>query len=162
MFHRRLLLILSLAAIATLATVAPAQADVYRWVDAQGRVHYSDLPVDGAVLVKSSTRSPTANRSASTPLTASERVATSNANIGEQLETDTAARAVQSDLARKRTEQCKSATERYERSITARRLYREGEKGAPRIFLSDAEIAQARVEARRERDATCGPAAATR
>jgi hypothetical protein len=68
---------------------------------------------------------------------------------------------VQEDLTKKRAEQCKEATERYDRSIAARRLYRDGKNGE-RIWLTDAEIEQARVEARRDRDAVCNPGATPR
>ena len=36
-----------------------AQADVWRWKDAQNKWHYSDVPVEGAELIKSTLRSPT-------------------------------------------------------------------------------------------------------
>ncbi|MCC6171981.1 MAG: DUF4124 domain-containing protein, partial [Gammaproteobacteria bacterium] len=36
----------------TLALMASlAQADVWRWKDAQGKWHYSDVPVEGAQLI---------------------------------------------------------------------------------------------------------------
>ncbi len=41
------------------AVTLPASADIYRWVDAQGRVHYSDKPVEGAQRVKGVDSRPT-------------------------------------------------------------------------------------------------------
>ncbi|MFB4203846.1 hypothetical protein KBTX_01388 [wastewater metagenome] len=42
------LTVLCLFAILVAAVAAPAAADVYRWVDDQGQVHFSDEPHDGA------------------------------------------------------------------------------------------------------------------
>jgi hypothetical protein len=159
-----------LAALATVLGTATANtsADVWRWVDSAGRVHYSDVPVEGAVRVKAAAprpagAAPTGNTTGggapaagAPPTLANQSVA-----INEQLQGEAAARAVQGDLAKKRAEQCKEATERYDRSIAARRLYRDGKNGE-RIWLTDAEIEQARVEARRDRDAVCNPGATPR
>ena len=62
---------------------------------------------------------------------------------------------MQSDLRKKRDEQCKEATARYDKSIAARRLYRE-DKSGQRTYLTDAEIEKARIEARTDRDTACG------
>ncbi|HNR23675.1 MAG TPA: DUF4124 domain-containing protein, partial [Steroidobacteraceae bacterium] len=49
---------LALIALAFLLAPLGAQADVYRWVDSRGEVHYSDRPVEGAVLVKTASPRP--------------------------------------------------------------------------------------------------------
>jgi hypothetical protein len=139
-----------------------ASADVWRWVDSTGRIHYSDVPVDGAVRIKSATtRRPesvgggvpgASGGPAAQPTLASNAVA-----IKERVQTEQASRDVQNDVLKKRAEQCKAATERYDRAIAARRLFREGKAGE-RVYLTDAEIAQSRMEARRDRDTACNPA----
>jgi hypothetical protein len=151
-----------IAAAMTLAFMASlAQADVWRWKDAQDKWHYSDVPVEGAELIKSSTRipPPQANNaepagtvSAAPPI---DRVAANAAAASDRVAAESTARQVQSDIAKKRQEQCKEATTRYERSITARRLFREGKDGE-RVYLTDAELAQARIDARTDRDTACG------
>ena len=50
-----------------------AMADVYKWKDANGSVHYSDVPIDGAVLVKTSSRYGAVGGQASIPAYAQTR-----------------------------------------------------------------------------------------
>jgi hypothetical protein len=149
---------------ATLAFAASlAQADVWRWKDAQGKWHYSDVPVEGAQLIKSSTRVPSlqvndaagAGDAAPNAAPPVDRVAASGAAASDRVAAESTTRQVQSDIAKKRQEQCKEATTRYERSITARRLFREGKNGE-RVYLTEAELAQARIDARTDRDTACG------
>ncbi len=135
-----------------------ARADVYRWVDGNGGVHYGDVPVQGAVLIRATGRSATpqsnsgSNENSSS--SARDQVAAMNSAIRDKREQDDATRGVQDDLSKTRAKQCKDATALYEKSITSRRLYKEGKNGE-RIYLSDAELDQARVRARTERDAVC-------
>ena len=154
------------AVAATLAFAASlAQADVWRWKDAQDKWHYSDVPVEGAQLIKSSTRIPTpqadnadapgARNAAPDAVPPVDRVAAGGAAASDRVAAEATARQVQSDIAKKRQEQCKEATTRYEKSITARRLFREGKNGE-RVYLTEAELAQARVDARTDRDTACG------
>jgi hypothetical protein len=141
-----------------------ATADVYRWVDANGSVHYSDVPNQGAVLIRGTSKnipqprndSYAAQNSAQSSSDAQrDRQAGIDGAISDRLTQENTARAVQDDIAKKRGEQCKEATKRYDTSITSRRLYRQGANGE-RVYLSDAEIDQARVQARAERDTACG------
>lgn len=155
------------AAAATFAFAASlAQADVWRWKDTKGNWHYSDVPVEGAQLIKSSTRVPPAQpgetpaedtgNSPATPASPPvDRLAARNAAISDRLAADATARQVEADVRKKREEQCKEATTRYEKSIAAQRLYREGKNGE-RVYLNEAELAQARVDARTDRDTACG------
>mgnify|MGYP002784991421 CR=1 FL=1 len=152
------------AAAATLAFAASlAQADVWRWKDPKGNWHYSDVPVEGAQLIKSTTRIPPPQSDAA-PEPAAEgapqpppvdRLAARNAAISDQLATEATARKVQDDVRRKREEQCKEATARYERSILARRIFRE-DKDGQRVYLTEAELDKARIDARTDRDTACG------
>src|SRR5205814_5741289 len=63
--------------------------------------------------------------------------------------------AVQKDVAATRAEQCKQAQDKYQKAVAARRVYRLNKAGE-REYLSDAEMEQARVNARLEVDRTCG------
>lgn len=155
--------ILVAAAAVTLALAAGlAQADVWRWKDAQGNWHYSDVPVEGATLIRSTTNRmppPSAVEPASEGAPAApppvDRLAARSSAISDRLAAETTARDVQSDLRKKRDEQCKEATARYDKSIAARRLYRE-DKSGQRTYLTDAEIEKARIDARTDRDTACG------
>jgi C-terminal processing protease CtpA/Prc len=131
-----------------------AMADVYRWVDAQGRVHYSDRWVPGAELVKVSNSKPS---SQDVERVAREQaaLAESNARIeSEQLQAETE-RAVQQDIAKVREQQCKEAKQRYQMAIQSRRLFRLREDGE-REYMSEAEADAYRVQARTEMEEVCG------
>lgn len=140
--------------LALLAAGSLQAADVWRWTDAQGRVHYSDVPVEGAVRIKSRA----AGSGGSSGNAPSQPQAT-NASFGasqDQRATTAATKAVQDDLAKRQGEQCKTASERYESLLNSRRVYREGKNGE-RVYLSGPELDQSRVQARQDRDAVCGP-----
>jgi hypothetical protein len=128
-----------------------AHADVWGWQDAEGKWHYSDRPREGAKLIRSGGSG--GSSAAAVPGAANDTSA-QGAAIAERLESESAARAVAADLDKKRAEQCKEATERYDKMIATRRLFREKTAGE-REYLTEAELSQARVDARKERDAAC-------
>jgi hypothetical protein len=133
-----------------------AHADVWGWKDADGKWHYSDMPREGAKLIRSGGSRSSAGAAAAPDATGTQSsTAAQGAAISERLESEAAARAVAADLDKKRAEQCKAATERYDKMIASRRVYREQTKGE-RNYLTEAELSQARVDARKERDAACG------
>ena len=133
-----------------------AHADVWGWQDAEGKWHYSDRPREGAKLIRSrgSSSSRSSDGSAAAVPGAANDTSAQGAAIAERLESESAARAVAADLDKKRAEQCKEATERYDKMIATRRLFREKTAGE-REYLTEAELSQARVDARKERDAAC-------
>jgi hypothetical protein len=145
---RRLRLIATLPLIAA-ATLA--HADVYRTVDAEGHVEYSDRWVPGAELVKTDHGHVTAP-STSQPSEDQKR-AVESAN--ERIATQQAQQTVQQDVSAKRTQQCTEAKERYEKAITARRIYRTGKEGE-REYLTEEEADQQRLQARLAVQEACG------
>ncbi len=149
---RHLLVITTLLAASTLA-----HADVWRWVDATGRVHYSDLPVEGAVKVATSNPRVPSPTASTQPRQSTERaqLATSTARIDQQQADKTAAQAVREDLDGAREKQCTDARERYEKSIQARRIFRTSEDGEKQ-YLPDADADALRVEYRQDMEAACG------
>ena len=150
----------SLLVLAVIAATCTQAGDVWRWKDAQGVVHYSDVPVLGAVRVKQNVSSSSSGAGQSQATTAGQSgpVATPQgiALAEEQRQQQAASKAVLQDIARKRTEQCKAATAQYEQLITSTRIYRE-DKGE-RTYLSARELDETRLRVRQERDAVCGPA----
>ena len=80
-----------------------------------------------------------------------------DADANARLKEDATRQAVQKDVATTRAEQCKQATDKYQKSITARHVYRLNAAG-DREYLTDAEIDQSRLDARREMDRACGSA----
>lgn len=164
------------AAIAILIALPliPALADVYRSVDAQGHVQYSDTPTPGAELIRmhnvAGAGLPTAAASAnSAPANAGSASAgsTSAASAGSppksadpaqaQLVQQAAKQALDKDLAATRAEQCKTATDNYNSSVQARRIYKSGQDGE-REYLTDAEADQQRLDLRMAMDNACATA----
>ena len=137
--------------------LSAALADVFRSVDAQGHVQYSDTPTPGAQLVRmNNLRTPTPSL-ASTAASASAKTTTatkSGDQVHQQLEQEAAAREVQSTVAQTRADQCKKATDIYNQSVQARRIFTTGADGE-RQFLSDDEADKARVAHKLEMDEAC-------
>ena len=149
-----------LAVIAGLLGACVAQAgDVYKYVDERGNTMYTDKPIPGAVRVSTGTQHPPEvsqrNYNAQQTATANSLNA-SNQRIAEGQTNQRAAEQVAKDLEASRAERCKKARADYDQSIASRRMYREKE-GGQREYLNEAELAQARVEARKTVDAICGP-----
>src|ERR1700689_3070424 len=135
--------------------LSAAQSDVFRSVDAQGHVQYSDTPTPGSQLVRmNNLRTPTPSL-ASTAASAKPTTTVQNGDqVHQQLEKEAAARDVQNQVAQTRADQCKKATDIYNQSVQARRIYTTGADGE-RQFLSDDEADKARVAHKIEMDEAC-------
>jgi hypothetical protein len=146
--------ILAMALVLIGALMSAAHADVYRWTDAQGAVHYSDRWVPGSTLVKTSHNStpPPANAPAQTD---QQKLATSNANIADQQAQKDIEQTVKQDVAATKAEQCKKTTEAYQKAIESRRLYKEGKSGE-REYVTDQEADAYRAKLLTERKQVCG------
>ncbi len=152
----RIALVCGVAAFAASAWLsASADTEVYKWVDPQGRIHYSDRPPpsEGKLLSMESTPSAHARSGASPPpATVANNArppAQTPAAQNPQLRT-----AVADDVANAHATQCKTAQDRYQTYVNSRHLFREGQNGE-RIYLSDAELETERVNAKREADEAC-------
>jgi hypothetical protein len=158
-------------AIFGLLPLTAAFADVYRSVDAQGHVQYSDTPTPGAELVhvqnlraqQNPSAYPSGNSPANPTSPAANATAASAAAAGSTLNSDpardtlaqqAAQQAVQKDLAATRAEQCSKATENYNSSVQARRIYRTGQDGE-REYLTDAEADEQRLNLRLAMESAC-------
>lgn len=136
--------------------IAQANGDVYRYTDDRGQIHFTDRWRPGAELVKSGTGTASRTAAASnTPAVSGNQSNTNQSNANQRLAAEAAARAMNQDVASKRAEQCKSAKERYDKAITARRMYKTDDKGN-RVFISDAEADQTRLQARQAMEEACG------
>ena len=142
-------------ALILVGAAALAQADVYRWTDEKGRVHYTDRWVPGSELVKVDQSRESAQDAAARRAAEQNKLSTSNDILAARKAPETASQAVKQDVAKARNEQCTKAKEEYEKSIPARRLYTEGKDGE-REYLSDAEADEARVQARARMKEACG------
>jgi hypothetical protein len=139
---------------------ASADSTVYKWIDTQGRIHYSDRPppADGRLLAIETAPSahshvatidrPSASSAGPAPSSAVKPSAAAGA-ASPQLKA-----AVANDVASARVEQCKQAQDKYQGYIRSRRLFREG-PDKEHVFLTDAEIETERLNAKREADEAC-------
>jgi Domain of unknown function (DUF4124) len=137
-------------AVALIGVVAAAHADVYRWTDAQGHIQYSDRWVPGSTLIKGTAHSPGPPQQ-SDP----QKLAASNGALADQKAQREAEQTVKQDVAASRAEQCKKATNEYEKAVASRRIFKEGKNGA-REYLSDADADAYRAKLLNDRKSVCG------
>lgn len=150
------------AALAYLMSLTATAGDVYRSVDAQGHVQYSDTPTPGAELVHAqSLRGAPAPSSAAPVVAQGPAPAATKGSAAKSTTAGTATpatadaqRALHNDLEQVRAEQCQKAQDSYQQAIQARRVYRPGADGE-REYLSDDEADQVRLNARLEMEAAC-------
>lgn len=148
----RKLISIALAAF-LIAPAALAEGEVYRWKDANGLWHYSDQPQPGAELVKKTGSRPGASVSTPPPDTSGKVSYTSDSTPPPV--SNEVAQEVRREAATAKAEQCKQAKEAYQRAVQARRIVRKDESGK-QVFLNDAEIDAARLQARSNMDLACG------
>jgi len=156
---------LAISAFSLVGSVSVANADVYRWVDDHGGVHYSDQWVPGSEVIKSS-RPHSATDSSDSSHQAPKLTASTN-HAAAQIEQQNASQAVKQDVAKAREQQCKDAKDRYEKAVQARRIYKPGkdDKSAnedrpdDREYLSDADADAYRLKARTDMQEACGTSA---
>jgi hypothetical protein len=156
---------LAISSLVFVGGVSVANADVFRWVDDHGSVHYSDQWVPGSEVIKSSRPHPVSTSSDSPRPTSPTRKNASDSAAGQT--TQNAEKAVKQDVAKIREQQCKEAKDRYDKAVQARRIYKssEGDKSkdedrpAEREYLSEADADAYRVKARQEMQDLCGNSA---
>jgi Domain of unknown function (DUF4124) len=144
-----------IASTLALACGLTAEADVWKYVDPQGQVQYSDQWVPGSQLIKGEHIHPISPTSDD-----SKKLKDASDKISEQLAQQAAQQAVQKDVAATRSEQCKQARDHYQKTIEARRIFRTGKDGE-REYLSDDEADQERLRARTDMEQVCGASAAS-
>ena len=140
--------LVSIIALVLAGACTLARADVFRWVDEQGVVHYSDEWVPGSVVIKTTVR-PHSEAAAPSGQSAA------NSRVNEQIASQDNARAVQQDVAKARDSQCSWAKDRYMKAIASRRVYKEGKDGE-RQYMTDAEADAYREQARKDVQQACG------
>jgi hypothetical protein len=148
------------AGVLSCAVVHVAQAgDVYKYVDERGATLYTDKPLPGAVLVSTGSQRPpeVAQRNyAASQAATNANLNASNQRIADSRDNSRVAANVAKDLEASRTERCKLARESYDKSISSHRMYRPGKDGE-REYLTEAELAEQRMNAAKAVEATCGP-----
>ena len=156
---RRLAVACGIAAFAATAWMsASADTEVYKWVDPQGRIHYSDRPPPSEGRLLSMESTPSARQHAASERSAPPSSGAPPRSNAPSPATDANPRTretVDNDVASAHAEQCKAAQDRYTMYVNSRHLYREG-PNKERIYLTDAELETERVNAKREADERCG------
>lgn len=158
---------LSVALALALCIALPASAQMYKWVDADGKVKYSDTPPPSNVKTEK-LRIP--GRAASAPAPSETKGGTAKDTKGAPkttAEQEQAFRKRQTDAAKEQQEQAQKETEASNRAENCRRAKaalaglelggrqaRIDEKGE-RAYLSDEEITQTTARARQEAAAAC-------
>ncbi len=155
------LLVLSLS-VAFGATVlshpaAAQEASVYRWVDAQGIVHYSDQPAADSSAEELPIRYRKTDRGAlQARLKAkSELAAAGEIREGQEADADAAAEADRQKVLAERETNCKAARDRVAKYTNALRLYKPGPNGE-RVYLTNEELDVERADANRAVEQWCG------
>jgi hypothetical protein len=138
---------------ALLGLASVAQADVWRWTDPNGTAHYSDSWVPGSTLVKTDSRS---GFSSSEPASSSTPAASANGTTPvDPAQAQRDQRAVAADVAKAHAEQCKKATEAYDKAVQSRRIYKD-KPGGEREYLNDADADAYRLQLLNARRQACG------
>ncbi|MGB5131920.1 MAG: DUF4124 domain-containing protein [Steroidobacteraceae bacterium] len=142
---------------AGLTVVAAADDTVYKWSDAQGQIHYTDVPPaqpDAKVLGIFRQESSVIDEDVGDEGDGGDNCDNGNGatppsgdNSSEPTIDNQAMADVQRDVANAKVAQCKEAQERYKRYVESRRLFRETPEGK-REYLTDKELTEARVRAK--------------
>jgi hypothetical protein len=141
---------------ALLGLASAAQADVWRWTDPNGTIHYSDSWVPGSVLVKTDTRTTYSNSNSNAAVPpASGNATTSSAPPVDPVKAAIDKRTVEADKAKSQADQCKQAREAYDSAIQHRRLFKEGKNGE-REYLSEPDADALRMKLLNARKTACG------
>jgi hypothetical protein len=148
-------LVLCLAGAFGAAAVAQ-EASVYRWVDSQGIVHYTDQPAADSSAEELPIRYRKTDRGAlQARLKAkSELEAAGALREGQESEADAAADADRQKVLAERETNCKAAQDRVAKYTNALRLYKPGPNGE-RVYLTNEELDVERADANRAVEQWC-------
>jgi hypothetical protein len=147
-------------------TVVASADNYYKWSDAHGQIHYSDLPPtqsDARILGVFNKESSIADEESGDEQGDNgddanndngPTVLPSGNDSSEPPVDNEAMAAVQKDVSNAKAKQCKEAQDRYQRYVESRRLFRETKDGK-REYLTDQQLAEARVHAKQAVDESC-------
>lgn len=138
----RTTILILLCAVMLAGTLTLARANVYRWVDKHGVVHYSDQWKPGAKRVMVASESLSTGKSSA----AQQGIAAESKAADRQIRQAADERTVQSKEAKLQAQRCKRARAIYHRMIYARRLFKTDKSGR-RHYLSSAQADAARAKA---------------
>lgn len=140
-----------------LALAAPVAAQqLYKWVDKDGKTHYSDTPPPNQD--SKSIGSAAGVSAAAAPAPAPAKTAVARDKELEKGRQDSREAAKKSDdaakLAAARDEQCQRLRQAYQQLVDGGRIHKYNDKGE-RVLLDDADIDREREKARADMDDAC-------
>jgi len=144
--------LLSRAVLGLLLASPLAMAQVYKWTDANGQVHYGDQAPPNATQIKGPT--PPGQATAPPPV-ARPAPAPGATAPGAPIATPQQQQQVQRDVRAVREKQCKEAQENYDKSVRAQRMYKTNEKGE-REYMSPKDADATRLQLKANVDSACG------
>ena len=149
---------LAIALVLTGAAAVSHAADVYRYVDSQGGVHYTDTWVPGSTLIKVDHHVNDNTSSAAARTTVQNKAVIAGERASVEIARANEQRAVQTDVAQAREQQCKQAQYNYTKAIQSRRIFKSSKDGE-REYLTDTDADAYRLQLRTDMQAACGPEA---
>ena len=139
---------------AALALATAAHADVYKSVDSNGQVRYSDVWSPGSTLVKGLslkngqlTASQDSSSGASPPPASNDRT-TDPAKLAAQ-------KSVQQDVAAAQANQCQELKDQYNKQIHARRITKPGSTADNPLYMTEEEADAERLRTKQAMDEYC-------
>lgn len=140
---------------ASMLLAAQAQADVYRYTDAQGNVHYTDKPAT----LPAERLNVQSQRTDLVALQARQQEELQRANAANDARRQAASQRADERKAAEmsatdKAERCTKARERYDSYMSSQRLYELLPDGERR-YLTDAELDAARASAKASMDVLC-------
>lgn len=145
----------SIAITASVLLASHAQADVYKFTDDKGNVHYTDKPATlpaERLNVQSQKTDMVALQARQ--LEEQQRMNAANQNRQQSASDRADKRQAAQMSATDKAEQCKKARERFDSYTTSQRLYEQLPNGERR-YLTDAELDAARASAKASMDVLC-------
>jgi hypothetical protein len=142
-----------------LALAAPVAAQqLYKWVDKEGKTHYSDTPppnqdskaISSGGLSAAAAPTPAAAAPAKTAVARDKELEKGRQDSRESAKkSDDAAK-----LAAARDEQCQRLRQAFQQLVDGGRIHKYNDKGE-RVLLDDADIERERVKARADMEDAC-------
>ena len=129
-----------------------AMADVYRYVDKNGQVQYTDKPELLPAELMAGIKSQRTDKDAATARAATEQQQ-NDATSTSQANADDAKKAKKNEAADK-ADRCAKARERYDQVMSAQQIYSTNEKGE-RVNLDEKQVDQTRASAKQLMDTWC-------
>lgn len=147
--------LLSVAVSASMLLAVHAQADVYKYTDDKGNVHYTDKPAT----LPAERLNVQSQKTDLVALQARQQEEQARANAASEARQQAAAKKADERNAAEmsatdKASACKKARERYDSYMSSQRLY-EALPNGERRYLTDAELDAARASAKASMDVLC-------